>query len=154
MAKLKKGSEAAKAWGRKMKALRVSKSKGNINKPDLDRSKKVKTKMSKKKSYRGKHRARAFHVVPDIMEIGGVAFPFFNSAGTGYSAAGSLANAIMGTGGVSRSQAMSDAVDNFTGNLKDSVLPAGELIVGGLVVKWIGKKFGLNKIGTKEVKLF
>ena len=152
MAKLKKGSEAAKAWGRKMKALRTSKTKANINKPVFVKRSKVKPKMSKKnRKYR--HKERPIHLVPDVMEIGGIAFPFFNTGGTGYSAAGSLANAIMGTGGVSRSQAMADAVDNFTGNLKDSVIPAGELIIGGLVVKWLGKKFGLNKVGTKEVKI-
>lgn len=27
-------------------------------------------------------------------------------------------------------------------------------VVGGLVLKWLGKKTGLNRIGTKEFKLF
>ena len=27
-------------------------------------------------------------------------------------------------------------------------------VVGGLALKWVGKKLGLNRIGTKEFKLF
>lgn len=153
MAKLKMGSEAAKAWGRKMKALRNSKSERNINKPvSVKHSTKKVIKISKKnKGHRsGK---RAFHVVPDLMEVGGIAYPFIDSSTTGYSALGSLSNAVMGTGGVSRSQAVADAFDNLKGNFQNSLLPAGELIIGGLVVKWLGKKTGLNKVGTKEVKI-
>lgn len=156
MAKLKKGSEAAKAWGRKMRELRNSKSKRNINKPvSVMHSRKKVIRISRKNRGHKEHRGgkRAFHVVPDLMEVGGIAYPFIDSSTTGYSALGSLGNAVMGTGGVSRSQAISDAFDNLKGNFSNSLLPAGELIIGGLVVKWLGKKTGLNKVGTKEVKI-
>lgn len=100
-----------------------------------------------------RHRPDVIHVVPDGLAISALAAPFIETAGTGYSAAGSMANAITGGGGVSRSQSAQDAVYNLVGNFKASVIPMIELGALAYGSKWVGRKFGLNKIGSKKVKL-
>ena len=143
MAKLKKGSPEAKAWGRKMKALR-SQGKPKSRGPRGNS-------MAEKPKKNGK-RKMTVHLIPDALIAGGVISPSFDpntSAGNDFW--GALTTSSNPTVGTKVSQSIVALKDEYTsfGNL----LTAAELIVGGIVVKWIGKKTGMNRIGTKEVKL-
>lgn len=104
------------------------------------------------KGERRRRRKDTVHVIPDAMAISAIAVPFLNSGGTGYSAAGSLEAMITGAGG-SRSAAAADFLYNLTGNLSHSAVPALELLAGAYVVKWAARKFSLNRVGTKRVKI-
>lgn len=148
MAKLKKGSEAAKAWGRKMEALRNSKKKGNINKPVFLKSRKVKT-MSKKDKHRSKKKT-VVHVVPAALEGLGVLSPGLNPSlpNGGFLGVFSSSNPDMS----SKFGAVMGGLSGYTE--MSALIPAGELVIAGMIAKWLGKKTGLNGIGTKEVRLF
>lgn len=146
MAKLKKGSEAAKAWGRKMKALRTSKSKGNINKPvRVRRSRKL---MSRKKEYHRKHKSE-IHVIPDLFYASAAAIPFVTTTPESQTSA---VDSLMMPGAP-----IGERVANFanasTQGAIQNIVPIAELAVIGWAARVLGKKLGLNRIGTKEVKL-
>lgn len=83
---------------------------------------------------------RELHVVPDLLAIGGVADIFVESQTLGL------------IQGKQYDSAMSYLTTNLTtwNGLKDPVI----LEVGAIAAKWVGKKLGLNKIGTKGIKLF
>ena len=106
---------------------------------------------SKKVSHRSKK--PVIHAIPDLLLAGAVAYPFFDSQNTGFSAAGSMGNVITGGGGVSRAMSVQDSVYNLTANLKTSAIPMAELFVLALAAKYAGKKFGLNNVGSKGVKV-
>lgn len=144
MAKLKKGSDAAKAWGKKMKALRTSKTKANINKPVFVKRSKVKPKMSKKNSRRHGKKGTTFHVIPDLFYAGAALELVGPAAGNVYDGFKQS-----GLGGLA---------DNIDYSIKNQIipaaLPAAELAVAGIVIQKVAKWMGLNKIGSKDVKVF
>ncbi len=87
---------------------------------------------------------RTIHLLPDVLVTLGVAEPALN-AGIDwhyYPDKGLAGNLQYYTDGV---------IGGYTnsGNLKS----AAELIIGGYVAKWIGKKTGLSQVGTKKVKI-
>jgi hypothetical protein len=136
MAKLKKGSDAAKAWGKKMKAY--------INKPVLNHNGKVKPKMSKKNGRKHGKKGTTFHVVPDLLYAGAaatIALPLVDDVYDGYKSNGY-------TG------AMKGLNWYVTEQMAPAAVPAAELAIAGIVIQKVAKWIGLNKIGTKDVKVF
>jgi hypothetical protein len=83
---------------------------------------------------------RPIHLVPDLLAVGGVADWFMESQTIPLVKSGDYGTAV------------SYLITNATTvqGLKDPVL----LEVGAIVAKLVGKKLGLNRIGTKGVKLF
>ena len=141
MAKFKKGSPEAKAWGRKMQSLRST----GKPKKSMPRGKS----MAKKRNGFGK-RKMTVHLIPDVMETVGVLYPaLIDNTGNNFTVASQLT--MPGT----VSEKFYGAVGAMTQQYSTpgELIPAGALVVAGLIVKWIGKKTGLNKIGTKEVKI-
>lgn len=134
MAKFEKGSPEAKAWGRKMALLRDG---GSMKKP---RGNSVVKKTGTKRRI-GKMKV---HLLPDIFYVG-----------AGYELVGpAIINMVEDVKGGGMA-ALGDQ-GNIMGSLdmvKAGAIPAAELAVVGIVLKWAGKKLGLNRVGTKEVKL-
>jgi hypothetical protein len=101
---------------------------------------------SPRRSYSGgkkRHRMKAkpvFHAIPDLFEVG-AAVELLGPAGQAVWDNRTNLSSING----------SDLVKN---QVIPQVVPAAELAVIGLALKWVGKKTGLSKIGTKGVKLF
>lgn len=103
----------------------------------------------KKKSYRRK--PAEIHAVPAVLETIGVLYP-------------GLASPNMENGGwpsifSSTNPTMTDKLGAVKGGLEGyanigSDIDAGIMILAGVVARWVGKKTGLNKIGTKRIKLF
>ena len=102
----------------------------------------------KSKSHRGKQKT-VWHVLPDLAYAGSavsLAAPPITGAIAQY-------NSIDGT----FSQKMGSVVQSLPGILMDAksgVVPAIEFFVAGKVISWAGKVAHINRIGTKEVKLF
>lgn len=144
MAKLKKGSEAAKAWGRKMKALRNSKSKEKLNKPVLNHNGKVKPKMSEKNDRKPGKKRTTIHVVPDLLFAAGAvefAGPLVDDLYYGWKDAG--VNGFM------------KGLDWYvTQQMVPAAVPAAELAVAGIIAKKAAKWLGINRVGTKNIKVF
>ena len=143
MAKLRKGSPEAKAWGRKMSALRS---------PGKPKSGRPRGNSVTKKTKKNGKRKMIVHLIPDVLIAGGVISPSFDqntSAGNDFW--GALTTPTNPTLGIKASQSIVALKDEYTNS--GNLLTAAELIIGGLVVKWVGKKTGMNRIGTKEVKL-
>lgn len=103
----------------------------------------------------GKHRRKdVVHLIPDLFLVGAAAEPFVGNSGSGVSTLDTLSPSW--NPGESLSQRMSGAFDNLITNMKgpgSTLIPAAELAVVGLVAKWLGKSTGLNRIGTKKVKI-
>jgi hypothetical protein len=103
-------------------------------------------------SYRRVRRARAhpIHVIPDLMELLGATYPATQDT-NGYPNAFEAAMES-GTPGQRLANTMHTLKVEYTD--KNNLIGAAALIVGGLVVKWLGKKTGLDRIGTKKLKVF
>jgi len=112
-------------------------------------SKRYKMASKKRNAKKGSHRRgkTTIHLIPSLMEAGGVVLPAFEK------------NPEMGNVSpytqVKEWGAYEQGVKSLASNLTqwDTVKEPLALIVGGVVLKWIGKKTGLNKVGTKEVKI-
>lgn len=94
-----------------------------------------------------KSRERSFHVIPDVLVAGGVALPAFYGPSPG------LNDYVMGKLTGQPTAPIGDYISNTIGNAKSELPTMAGLIVGGLVVKWLGRKTGLNRVGTKKVKV-
>ena len=134
---MKKGSPEAKAWGAKMRRMRESKT-GNRK-----RNKPIRA-TSHMKDEKRKSRKRAFHVVPDLLY-----------AGAGYELVGPALINLYGDfkGGGIQALGNQGNIEFSIEQIKAGAIPAVELAIAGKIVSWAGKKLGLNKVGTKEVKL-
>lgn len=102
---------------------------------------------SKEKKHKRRH-AREVHLLPDLMVAGGVLMPTFEGPNPGIV---SYMNSKLHNEGTAP---FGDYVANTMSNIGPDALEMTELIIGGLAVKWVGKKTGLNRFGTKGVKLF
>lgn len=98
-----------------------------------------------KKSNKGtrKNRKRDVHLVPDILAIAAPADLLVESQWFG--GENLIANKQYET-------AFDYLITNAT-TISGLKTPA-VLLAGSLVAKYLGRKFGLNKIGTKDIKLF
>ena len=103
-------------------------------------------KKGKEKGSRPKKRDRGIHIVPDILAVAGIgdlAFESTEEAGNSpytYLMAKDYQNAL---------GSFTDNITTWEG-LKDPLI----LEVAAVAAKYIGKKTGLNRIGSKGVKLF
>lgn len=103
------------------------------------------TKMAKKKGGGG---GRQVHLIPDLLIVGGISLPFFEE-GTGYN------SPYYGVKNIPNGYSVHATASNFaqsysdTQHLKDGAI----LVAAGLVAKWAGKKVGLNRVGTKDIKV-
>lgn len=100
---------------------------------------------------RGHSRAkkREIHLIPDIAILGGALFPAVTTgpAGPGFNG---YVTSLMNH---EQPAPVSDYMSNAMGNYKTDALTVIELIAGGYILKWVGKKTGLNKVGTKKIKV-
>lgn len=136
---MKKGSPEAKAWGRRMRAMR-NKGSSKVNKRV---SVKSSSRMSKRKSY-GKKSKRAIHLVPDALAV---MVPV--SLVTEQTAGSSVIANVQNKDYSGAATVLMDEITSTAG-LKAPVVFG----IGALVAKWAGRKLGLSRIGTDEVKLF
>lgn len=103
---------------------------------------------------KGRAKKPVIHLLPDILIAGGILEPAF--VPNGYDGSSPLDN-FLNTNGTNPTindklgQGFKSSVAGYSdiGNL----ITAGELVVGGLIAKWIGKKTGLNHVGSKKVKI-
>lgn len=109
------------------------------------KAKRTRTRYARAKSHR--RRDQPIHAVPDLMEVIGIVFPLTQGAGNGDQLAWDHSAGI----GQNISYNMGVVMNEYTNPA--NLVPAAELVIGGLVVKWIGKKTGLNRVGTKKVKV-
>ena len=103
----------------------------------------------KTKSYRRK--APEIHAVPAILETVGVLYPGLNSSSNengGWPNVFSSSNPTL----ESKLGAVKGGLEGYANIGSD--IDAGIMILAGVVARWVGKKTGLNKIGTKRIKLF
>jgi hypothetical protein len=139
---MKKGSPEAKAWGKRMRTLRKKEKSQKVNKPVSVKSHKV-SKMSKKERRHGK-KGTTFHVVPDVLYAGAAVEllgPAAENVYAGYKAQGA-------------SYALNEALPWSLGNqVMPAIVPAAEIAVLGIVIQKVAKYMGLNKIGTKDIKV-
>ena len=94
-----------------------------------------------------RHKKPVVHLVPAALEAGGALLPAYYGPNPGI--ASYLDAKLHGQS----TAPLGDYVANTMGNIQPDLLPMAEMIVGGMVLKWVGKKTGLNRIGTKEVKI-
>lgn len=100
----------------------------------------------------GKHKRHIdrVHLIPDLLYAGAAAEPFINGDNTGGDAA--LGYALRNGGGD-----LSTTAEGTIWRVKQNIVPAAKdaaiLAIIGYAFQWMGKKTGLNKIGTKKVKL-
>ena len=134
MARFKKGSPEAKAY---MASIRKGRSPRRARRAIGD------AKRMTKRRY-GKKSKRAVHVIPDGLMLGGIALPAFQ----GINGNNSPVQELMAT------HSVADAVNYGITSYKTFWAEPVVGIVAGLVAKYAGKKLGLNRIGTKEFKLF
>jgi len=135
---MKKGSPEAKAWGKRMRALRKGEKSQKVNKPVSVKSHKV-MRMSKKERKHGK-RGTTYHAVPDLLY-----------AGSAVELLGPAAQTVWANRSSMGSINTSDLIQY---QILPQVIPAAELAVIGVVVQKAAKYLGLNRIGTKDVKVF
>lgn len=90
------------------------------------------------------------HAVPAALEGLGVLYPGLdpNLPNGGFLGVFSNSNPDLS----SKFGAVMGGLSGYTES--SQLIPAAELVVAGVVAKWLGKKTGLNGIGTKEVRLF
>ena len=104
---------------------------------------KYKYRTKSKKSRR--HGKPAIHIVPAALEVAGLALPVFSQTNTGdpspWDSAVKYRNGPATAG-------------NLLYNIKTEWEDMAILVGGGILAKYIGKKTGLNRLGTKEFKLF
>lgn len=101
------------------------------------------------KKTRRRRISKDFHLIPDVLEASGVLWPavfapdnftvLSQATEPGVPIKERIPNVI------------GAAVTQYTS--PSELIPAAELVIVGMVAKWIGKKTGLNKIGTKRVKI-
>lgn len=99
------------------------------------------------KKHKRRH-AREVHLLPDLLVAGGVLMPTFEGPNPG------VATYMDAKLHGESTAPLGDYISNTMSNIGPDAVGMAELIIGGLAVKWLGKKTGLNRIGTKGVKLF
>lgn len=147
---MEKGSPEAIAWGRRMRKLREGEKTQKVNKPISVKSGKVKTmserdRRERRRERRHHKRGNTFHVIPDLF-YAGAAIELVGPAAE---------NVFSGF----RSQGLNFAMDtvlpwSINNQVIPAIMPAAELAVIGVAIQKIAKYVGLNKIGTKDVKVF
>lgn len=113
-------------------------------------AKKSKRKPSRRRYYsktRSVHRKPVVHAVPALLEAGGVLLPTFYGPNPG------LNEYVSGKMKGESTAPLGDYIMNSVTNVKSDLIAMAELIIGGMALKWVGKKTGLGRIGTKEVKV-
>ena len=140
---MKKGSPEAKAWGKRMRSLRKREKSQKVNKPVSVKCHKV-IRMSKKERKHGK-KGTTFHVVPDLFYTGSAVELLGPAVGNMYDSA--------------RANGLSYAMDTvlpwaIQNQVMPAIVPAAELAVIGVVIQKAAKWLGVNRIGTKNVKVF
>ena len=93
----------------------------------------------RKKTGRRHRKPADWHVLPDVLDTVGAAYPALDS--------GFIENVKTGNFGA--------ALENIEFSYTDmtKLIPAAELVIVGEVARYIGKHTRLGKIGTKKVKL-
>jgi len=136
MAKFKKGSPEAKAYMASIRPGRTRKASSRGVKRMSKRSK-------------GRKRESVFHAIPDLFYAGSalvIGGPAVSNA---------VGNYRNGGGGMSGLQTMvSDLPWTVSNEIIPNALPAAELAVTGIVIQKVAKWLGLNRFGTKRVKVF
>lgn len=89
------------------------------------------------------------HVVPDVLAVAAMAIPFVDSGKVGSAYDNSVQYFKTGQWG----PGIQNLISSTMTNLPETILPAVELGVVAIAASWFGRKLGLNKIGTKRVKL-
>ncbi len=140
---MKKGSKEAKEWGKRMRAMRKKEKPQKVNKPVSVKSRKV-IRMSRKERKHGK-KGTTFHVVPDLLYAGSAGMLLGGTAQSVWD--GYKQNGL--------GYALNEALPfSFTNSMLPAALPAAELAVAGIVIQKVAKYLGLNKIGSKDVRVF
>lgn len=88
------------------------------------------------------------HLIPDALELLGIAYPL---VATNTTASG--ASALMDSGFSPATRVELGAEQTYQNFVGGSWKMSALYVIGGLGLKWLGKKTGLNRVGTKEVKL-
>jgi hypothetical protein len=93
------------------------------------------------------------HLIPDLFGVAALSVPLVlpGENTNGASAADSVMSIVRGQN--TFGAGMSEAVNNTIASVKTNVVPMVELGVLAFAFAWGGKKLGLNKIGTKRVKI-
>lgn len=139
MARLKKGSPEAKAYMDKIRN----------GKPIRDDKPKGERRMTKRKSKGVRHKKEIYHAIPDLFYAGAAAII------AGPAASNAYGNYKNGGGGMAGLQTMvSDLPWTVSNEVIPNALPAVELAVVGVIIQKVAKMVGLNRIGTKRVKVF
>lgn len=109
------------------------------------RTRRVRT-MARKRTHRKKK--MVVHVIPDGLAIAATALPLTFKDPNGFSFVDDVKSVIGGD---------LSAVNNMPYHLmlgfKSEIVPMAGLGIGALVVRWAGRKLGLNRIGTKDFKV-
>jgi hypothetical protein len=103
------------------------------------------------KEKRGKHKRRKdeIHLIPDVFYASAVAIPFVTT--TPESQTSAVDSLLMP--GASISERLANFANAATQGTVQNIVPIAELGIVGYIARVLGKKVGLNKVGTKEVKL-
>jgi hypothetical protein len=104
----------------------------------------VKMANKRKRTKKGRSKKSVIHAIPAILEAGGVVLPAIVPTDQGYPSPFES---------VVKYKNPQDAMNNLMSNVKNDWKDMATLIIGGMVLKYVGKKTGLNKVGTKEVRL-
>ena len=116
------------------------------------KSTKPKRRYSRKAFKAHRHRPDTIHLIPDAMYASAAALPFITTA------PGTSQSAVEVIGAVARGETpIGEGVQNFItatlGNVRQDIVPMAELAVVGYAIQYAAKKVGLNRVGTKRVKI-
>jgi hypothetical protein len=92
-----------------------------------------------------RHSKPSVHLIPAALEVGALALPVFSDTSQGYPSP--WESAVRYRNGQA-------AAENLILNVESEWKDMAILFLGGIAAKYIGKKTGLNRLGTKELKLF
>ena len=116
----------------------------------MPKSKSVKTKKHYNRRMKiHRHRPDVIHLVPDLAIAQGVLGPAIESGPGGPV----LGDYVMGKMTGQSTAPLSDYIANVKDNYMSQIPSIVGWTVGGLLLKWVGKKTGLNRVGTKKVKV-
>lgn len=91
---------------------------------------------------RRKHYHKKIHIIPDAMAAGGLLFPFVSKTPQGNPSPIESLIYYRNPQGF---------LEHLEDNIKGYWKPTAELLIGSMVVKYVAKKVGLNRVGTKDL---
>lgn len=104
---------------------------------------KVRYRYRKEKSARRRRDLREVHLIPDLIAVGAVALPAVSGReGWGNDPIGTARNGQYGA-----------AMQEYVANAISEKWEIAGLFVASYAAKWLGKKLGLNHVGTKKIRV-